>query len=146
VAYAGPVLGALVRPVDMLSITIDGTHHEASWAVIANARHYGGGFVLAPRTGIHERGLQAVLFKAKSRAVLIGQLMSLAMGRLDVRATTHRDVVMVPCASATITAHHPVPAQIDGDVFGSTPLEVALGSAEVKLIVPASSHLQAKAH
>jgi diacylglycerol kinase (ATP) len=136
VAYAGPVLGALVRPVDTLSIIIDGSHHEASWAVIANARHYGGGFVLAPRAGIHERGLQAVLFKAKSRAVLIGQLMSLAMGRLDARAAMQGDVAMLPCATATITAHHPVPIQIDGDVFGSTPLEVVLGSTQVKLIVP----------
>jgi diacylglycerol kinase (ATP) len=79
-AYAGPVLGALVGPMDALTVTVDGRRHEASWAVIANARHYGGHFVMAPRTGIQERGLQAILFKAKSRAVLIGQLMSLAMG------------------------------------------------------------------
>ena len=41
-AYAGPVLGALVRPIDVLTVTVDGSRHEASWAVIANARHYGG--------------------------------------------------------------------------------------------------------
>jgi diacylglycerol kinase family enzyme len=139
------VLGALVRPVDMLSVTIDGTRHEASWAIIANARHYGGGFVLAPRTGIHEQGLQAVLFKARSRCVLIGQLMSLATGRLDARAATHGDVDTMPCAAATITAHHPVPTQIDGDVFGSTPLKVELGSAEVKIIVPPPGRLHAGA-
>ena len=79
-AYAGPILGALVRPVDVLTVTIDGSRHEASWAVIANARHYGGRFVLAPHTGIRERGLQAVLFKARNRAVLIGQVLSLVMG------------------------------------------------------------------
>jgi diacylglycerol kinase family enzyme len=135
-AYAGPVLGALVRPMDALTVMVDGRRHEASWAVIANARHYGGRFVLAPRTGIQERGLQAILFKARSRAVLIGQLMALAMGKLDARAAGRGDVEMLPCAHATVTAPHPVPTQIDGDAFGDTPLEIEAGSAELQLIVP----------
>ena len=89
-AYAGPLLGALIRPVDTLNVTIDGRHRTASWAVIANARHYGGHFVLAPRTGILQRGLEAILFKTRSRAVLLGQLMSLAAGRLEPRAVARR--------------------------------------------------------
>ena len=107
--------------------------------VIANARHYGGRFVLAPHTGIREHGLQAVLFKARNRAVLIGQVLSLIMGRLDKRAATQGDVDMIPCTSATILAHHPVPTQIDGDPFGSTPLEIESGSAGLRLIVPVES-------
>ena len=136
-AYAGPILGALVRPVDMLTVTLDGARHEASWAVISNARHYGGRFVLAPHTGIQERGLQAVLFKARNRAVLMGQVLSLVTGRLDKRAATQGDVAMLPCMSATITAHHPVPIQVDGDPSGTTPLQIESGSATVRLIVPA---------
>lgn len=136
-AYAGPILGALVRPVDVLTVTLDGSRHEASWVVISNARHYGGRFVLAPHTGIQERGLQAVLFKARNRAVLMRQVLSLVTGRLDRRAATHGDVEMLPCTSATITAHHPVPTQIDGDPFGSTPLQIESGSAVLRLIVPA---------
>jgi len=136
-AYAGPILGALVRPVDMLTVTLDGARHEASWAVISNARHYGGRFVLAPHTGIQERGLQAVLFKARNRAVLLGQVLSLVMGRLDQRAASRGDVEMLPCMSATITAHHPVPTQVDGDPFGTTPLQIESASATLRLIVPA---------
>src|SRR5438046_2811870 len=60
-AYAGPLLGAIIRPIDTLIVTVDGRRHGATWAVIANARHYGGHFVLAPRTGILERGLEAIL-------------------------------------------------------------------------------------
>ncbi len=137
-AYAGPLLGALIRPADTLSLMIDGQHHTASWAVVANARHYGGRFVLAPRAGILERGLETILFKAKSRAVLLGQLMSLAAGRLEPRAALGGDVLMLRCARVSITAHEPVPAQIDGDVLGTTPLEVDAGTAELRLIVPAS--------
>jgi diacylglycerol kinase family enzyme len=142
-AYAGPMLGALAHPVDTLTVTVDGRPHEASWAVIANARHYGGSFVMARRTGIRERGLQAILFKAKNRAVLLSQLMALAIGQLDARAASHGDVEMIPCARASIIAQHPVPTQIDGDAFGTTPLEIAAGAAELQLIVPVGSSARA---
>ncbi len=135
-AYAGPLLGAIIRPIDTLAVMVDGHRHAATWAVIANARHYGGRFVLAPRTGIQERGLQAILFKTRSRAALLGQLVSLAAGRLEPRAARGSDVAMLPCARVTVTAHHPVPIQIDGDVFGTTPVEVDAGTREVRLIVP----------
>src|SRR5262245_15952146 len=135
-AYAGPMIGALAHPVDTLTVTIDGVAHEASWAVISNVRHYGGNFVMARHTGICERGLQAILFKAKNRAVLFGQLMALAMGALDARSASHGDVEMLPCLHARVTAQHPVPAQIDGDAFGSTPLEIEAGTADLRLIVP----------
>ena len=94
-AYAGPLLGALIRPVDTLTSPSTASITTASWAVIANARHYGGHFVLAPRTGILERGLEAILFKTRSRAVLLGQLMSLAAGRLEPRAAHGGDVEML---------------------------------------------------
>jgi diacylglycerol kinase family enzyme len=130
------VLGALTQPLDHLDVRLDGDTHRASWAVISNARHYAGGFVLARRAGIRRRGLEAILFKANSSRALAGQLMSLAMGQLDVRAARHGDVAMVSCSQATITSQRPVPTQLDGDVFGTTPLEVDAGSSEVGLIVP----------
>jgi diacylglycerol kinase (ATP) len=135
-AYAGPMIGALAHPVDTLTVTVDGREHEASWAVISNVRHYGGNFVMCRRTGISERGLQAILFKARNRSELLGQLMALAMGMLDERSARHGDVETLPCLRARVTAHKPVPTQIDGDAFGSTPLEIEAGAADLRLIVP----------
>src|SRR5262245_60851772 len=135
-AYAGPMLGALAHPVDTLTVTIDGTPHEASWAVISNVCHYGGNFVMARRTGIEVRGMQAILFKAKNRGVLVSQLMALAMGTLDERSASHGDVEMLPCLRAQVTAHKPVPTQIDGDAFGWTPLTIEAGATDLRLIVP----------
>jgi diacylglycerol kinase (ATP) len=143
-AYAGPLLGAIIRPVDTLIVTVDGRRHVATWAVIANARHYGGRFVLAPRTGILERGLQAILFKTRSRAVLLSQLMSLATGRLEPRAARGGDVEMLACSRVTVTARHPVPIQIDGDALGTTPVEVDAGTCEVCLIVPGAAPRSAR--
>ena len=141
-AYAAPLLGALFRPLDALTVTVDERVHHASWAVVANARHYGGGFVLAPRTGIDRRGLEVILFKAGTRTALLSLLMSLARGRLGERATAARgDVEMLACTRVTIATSAPVPVQIDGDVIGATPLEIDAGTAHVRLIVPAGSHL-----
>jgi diacylglycerol kinase (ATP) len=142
-AYAGPMIGALAHPVDTLTVSVDGREHEASWAVISNVRHYGGNFVMCRRTGIAERGLQAILFKARNRGELLGQLMALAMGMLDERSARHGDVEMLPCLRATVTAQKPVPTQIDGDAFGSTPLQIEAGAADLRLIVPARPVLQA---
>ena len=137
VAYAGPVLEALRQPIDTLSVTIDNRCYDASWVVIANARHYAGRFELALRTGIQQRGLEAVLFKARSRTVLMGQLLSLLRGRLNARAGKYGDVATYTCSHVKVSAPGPVPVQVDGDPFGATPLEVEAGSDLIRLIVPA---------
>ncbi|HWB47162.1 MAG TPA: diacylglycerol kinase family protein [Hyphomicrobiaceae bacterium] len=137
-AYAGPMLGALVKASDTLSVSVDGHPHEATWAVVSNACHYGGRFVLARRTSVHQHGLEAVLFRSRSRAELLAQLLSLMCGGLTARATAGRGVEMLSCTHVTITSHRPVPVQIDGDSFGTTPLEIEAGSDAVRLIMPAA--------
>jgi diacylglycerol kinase family enzyme len=135
-AYGGPVLGSLLRPLDRLHVTLDAREYVACWAVISNARHYAGGFVLVPGGDIAQRGLVAVLFKPRTRAALAAQLISLAAGRLPRRAARTGDVELISCQSARITSPRPVPTQLDGDAFGSTPLSVDAGRDEIALIVP----------
>lgn len=131
-AYVAPVVASLMRPLDQLEVTVDGTVHRATWAVIANARHYGGGFVIAPGTSLREPGLHAVLFGSRWRAVLVRQLLALGMGTLK----SDRDVEMIPCRHVTVRSPVPVPCQVDGDPFGTTPLEITHGGGTVQLIVP----------
>jgi diacylglycerol kinase (ATP) len=139
-AYAAPLVGALFRPLDTLTVTVDGHRYEAAWAVITNSCHYGGGFKLSERTSIHARGLEAILFKARTRVALVAMLMSLARGRLAAHIA-HGEVEMLPCSHVRISANGAVPVQIDGDVVGTTPLEIDAGSAHLHLIVPrAKSH------
>lgn len=136
-AYAGPLVGALAAPMDSLSIDIDGKRCEASWIILANASHYAGKFMLAPRTGIESPDLQAIVFKARNRATLMSQIVSLALGRLSERSVHEGDVEMTPCARCVVTASQPVPTQLDGDLFGTTPLEVQAGTDTLQLLVPA---------
>lgn len=133
-AYAAPLFGALSRPIDCLNVTVDGRTCEANWVILANASHYAGRFMLAPRTRIDTPELQAILFKARNRSTLMSQIVSLAFGRLSARGG---DVEMMSCTRALVTAANPVPTQLDGDLFGTTPLEVEAGTDRLRLLVPA---------
>jgi diacylglycerol kinase (ATP) len=135
-AYCPATVGALMHPLDTLRVRIGAAMHEATWAIVANARHYGGAFVLTRSTTIAQQGLVAVLFKSTSRARLLAQLASLALGRLDVRAVRGGDVEIVRCTDVVIEADRAVPTQLDGDVFGVTPLHVQTSDDIVHLVVP----------
>lgn len=131
-AYALPVLGTLARPLPRLEVEIGGRVHEASWAVITRARHYGGSFMLAERADLRRPGLVAVLVSAASRALLVRKLMGLPAGTLLAQP----GVEAIGCDRAVVRAVPPVHTQIDGDAFGTTPLEIESGGAPLCLIVP----------
>lgn len=133
-AYPAPVLRTLARPLPRLHVDVDGRSFEANWAVIANARHYGGSFVLAPDANIRSGGLTAVLVRADTRARLLQQLLMLPLGKL----TCQTDVISIRCRRAVIRSDQPVATQVDGDPFGVTPLDVEAGGAPFRLIVPES--------
>jgi diacylglycerol kinase family enzyme len=136
-AYLPPVLQALTVPLDRLQVDCDGVRSEATWVIVTNARRYGGAFVLSEHTRLAEPGLVAVLFRSRSKLVLSSQLASLAVGRLTLRAGRNAgDVEMRPVDAVQITSHGPVPVQIDGDAFATTPLHVTRSDARVRLIVP----------
>lgn len=141
-AYGPATLRALLHPLDALRVHVGGTTRTAAWAIIANARHYGGSFVLTRSTNIAQSGLVAVLFKSTSRARLCAQLVSLALGRLDPRAAQIGDVEIVPCEQAVIEADRAVPTQLDGDVFAQTPLRVETSDDVVHLVVPTACPLR----
>lgn len=133
-AYTLPVFGALRCPVRDLDVRIDGVKREATWVVIANAMRYGGAFVVAPEAGLHRQHLIAVLFKSKSRLVRVRQLLAMATGLIA------RDpaVEMISCRTIEIGCPEPQAIEIDGDPFGTTPLQVTAGGPRARLIVPAT--------
>jgi diacylglycerol kinase (ATP) len=130
-AYAGPMLAALARPVDRFEVTVDGVLHHANWVVVTNTRHYGGRYAIAPDQSLLQPGLTAVLFKGDKRRTLLRHLVALGLNRLE----RGPEVDMLPCTHVLIASRIPAPCQIDGDQFGMTPLEVRRGQA-VKLITP----------
>ena len=141
-AYGPATLGALLDPLDEVQVRIGERAHAGTWAIIANAGHYGGAFMLTRKTTIARAGLVCVLFKTTSRLQLLAQLVSLARGRLDLRAQHGDDVAVLPCTEAVIEAESAVATQLDGDVFGRTPLRVEATGDAVQLVVPRACSLR----
>lgn len=131
-AYVGPAVRALAEPLPRLAVTIDGRCEQATWVIVANARCYGGRFVLVPHTHALDGGLHVVVFRSRDRLALMRQLLALAQGRLLAQP----NVRMLGCRRVEIEAADPVAVQIDGDAAGTTPLIVTESDAAVHLILP----------
>lgn len=131
-AYVSPFLKALQGTRTPLLVDIEGQRHEVQWLVVANARRYGGAFIIAPQAGLERPGLVAVLIRNAGQLGLIRQLLALGTGSLH-RA---RGVEAIPCTHLTVQSATPIACQIDGDPFVPTPLTITAGNASVRLIVP----------
>ena len=131
-AYVKPVLQALSSRHPPLAVVIDGKPFEAQWLVVANARNYGGSFVISPHAGVDKPGLIAILVFNAGQAGFLRQMLALGSGRFHAA----RGVTMLPCHTVTVACDRPVACQIDGDPFPDTPLTVTSGDASVRLILP----------
>lgn len=138
-AYVWPTLKALFQRETDLTVTVDGTAHSARWAVVSRARHYAGGFTLIPDASLFDTDLHVVLFGARSLAGRITEGAFLGAGRVgacgSVKVLRGRHIRI-----ETVAADAPaVPVEVDGDPFGTTPVEIdGLGHGRVRLIVPPS--------
>ena len=138
-AYAGPLVSALLRPPRIFDVEVDGVAFEASWAIVSNARHYGGSFVLTRETALCSEGLAAILVIGASRADVFKAALALGLGRLADPASRPKGVVVLPASHVVMGASIPVPLEIDGDEAGMTPVTVTSGGPVVRFIVPAAS-------
>lgn len=137
-AYAPAMLRVLRQPLEWLDVMIDRQLYRANWAIIANARHYGGNFIVAPEASIFKSGLKIVLVSAANRPSLMWQLSKLARSamvqpnNLAVRVIDGTEITVVRSTSGS----RPVPVQVDGDAFGSLPLHIDANGPQLRLILP----------
>ena len=131
-AYAGPGLRVLTSKPPLLNVVIDGLPYSANWVVFANGQRYGGPFTITRQADLRAPGLHAVLITAKTRLALMSKLMRLGITSLD-RA---RGVKVIPCERASVRSTQPIAVQVDGDPFGTTPLDIEAGGSGFNFIVP----------
>lgn len=135
-AYMAPTIAALRAPPDRLEVTADGTTMQATWAIAANACRYGGAFRLAPGTHVLRPGLLLVLFRGATTLARVRELMAVAAGNLEALARRSTQVEIQPASRIRIVCAAQVPCQLDGDAFGTTPLDIAANGPSVRLILP----------
>ncbi len=136
-AFAPATLAALAGPLDQIAVEIDGQAHTCTWAIVTNASYYGSTFRLTSAVSLRTPTMAVLLFRARSRVELATQVVALALGRLDARSALDPDWVSIhPCTRVRIEADPPTVVQIDGDLFGMTPVEITRNGGQIAMIVP----------
>jgi YegS/Rv2252/BmrU family lipid kinase len=122
---------ALSRKGTSLDIELDGQKCSGKFAVASNARHYGGPFVICPG-GATDPGLHMLVLERDDPWSSLRYGIALVRGRIHKA----RGALVRPFTTARIAATQPVAAQVDGDPFGATPLEISRTDRTVPVLVP----------
>ena len=123
---------ALSRKGEDLIVEADGELMTCRLAIATKSRCYGGPFVVCREASVTEPGLHLVTLAEDNALSALRYGLALMMGRLD-RA---RGVKVLSAERISITAARRVPAQVDGDPFGVTPLTIEPAPLPVSIIVP----------
>jgi diacylglycerol kinase family enzyme len=121
--YQPPVLS-----VEIDGAPIDGT---AGFVLISNAVGYGGVFRLSQEARLDDGRLEVYLFPSGRPLELVGAALRGVVSQVAGGACK-----MVPARSVKVSSPEPVPYQVDGDLKGRTPVEVALTGVQYKVLVP----------
>lgn len=119
-------------PGQEISLVVDGREKRAAWAVVTNAKHYAGPYVLAPDAKITEPGLRLFLFKKKSRFAFAIYLAALGLGLV----TRLRSVEVMPARVIEFTGPKGLAVEIDGDDRGYLPQRIEQGTQFLRMVVP----------
>jgi YegS/Rv2252/BmrU family lipid kinase len=113
-------------------VWIDGAEHTVASAVVANACHYGGSFVIAPEARMDSPTLEVCLFEHAGRLAAMKYAAALALGLLpmlpDFRILRGRHVrIQGPLED---------PIQGDGDIVAALPAEIRVLPDALDLVFP----------
>jgi diacylglycerol kinase family enzyme len=131
--WTRPIFDTIRRwPIVELSVTYgDGSIAAGGVTelLVTRVRNYGGVMHLPADIALRDGRLHALAFRQRSRAAWAAATLRALCGRLRAgRDVEHRAVERV-----TVTAATPVSWQIDGDLGGTTPVEIALDAERIPL-------------
>ncbi|MFO1118018.1 MAG: diacylglycerol kinase family protein [Beijerinckiaceae bacterium] len=104
---------------------------SARIAIVANAACYGGPHLIARETATDRPGLSLVLAKRDDFASLLRIGWSMLFHTKDAGPL----IAETPILKARLTAGRPVPVQVDGDAFGTTPVAIEAVAEPLRIVV-----------
>ncbi len=109
---------------------------EATFAVAANTRRYGGEPVLSPFADPSDDVLELVLFTRRSRPALMRFYHRLSRGKASHLELDGVERLSVKRFEARSLAGYELEIQIDGDAAGLTPIAVGPAAGTILVVVP----------
>jgi diacylglycerol kinase family enzyme len=105
---------------------------EGQLVIVSNVRNYGGLFTVTDRAVCDSGYLDVCVL---TRAALPGLLKAL-VGGLTGGLSRSEGVVYVQGTRIGVRSTRPVPVELDGDPFGTTPFDITLQPRTVPIVVP----------
>jgi len=119
-----------------ITVTIDGRtrfNSRPGIAFIGNIPEYGTGFPILNRAIADDGLLDVCVLPCENRRDLANLLLNVGVGEHDLRD----DVIYTKAKEIHITSEEKVPAQLDGDAAGFTPIHISVKPQSVPFLVPA---------
>lgn len=120
-----------------LEVTVDGEQHEATFAVVCNARLYAGDWVIAPEARLDSGEMDVLLFNDRNRWKFLSLFRQLQLGRSGHLKRGIARVIRGNHATIRSLEDYPVEVQLDGDCVLETPLECRVGDETIRILAPA---------
>ena len=132
--YVLPILRVLrgYRPPRLRVEVDDGDTVEGGLVVVSNTRNYGGLFTVADRARCDSGHLDVCVITKGSLAAVARA----AIGGLTGGISRQKGVHYLTGRRIRVDSAEPLPVEVDGDYFGSTPIEITLRPSSVPVVVP----------
>ncbi|PQV64521.1 lipid kinase, YegS/Rv2252/BmrU family [Abditibacterium utsteinense] len=130
---------AVVHRGTQVTLTFpDGTVHSTlSWILMAgNAASYAWAIKFTENARLDDGMLDLCLFPFENKMVSIQQVMQLLMGQHVERGSAY----YAKTTSVKIESTPPIPVQLDGDEWGTTPLELKMCPGVLQVFAPLSEN------
>jgi diacylglycerol kinase (ATP) len=132
-SYLIPIARSLVsyRPPRLQARIDGGAPHACGFVIVSNLRNYGGLFRISDRARCDSGAFEVCLFeRARVRDLLRGALAGFR-GRIE------RQPGVLTCAARRIRVDgEAAPVQVDGDSWGTTPIELEIEPAAASILAP----------
>ena len=119
-----------------LDVEVDGAHHPATFVVVANAKHYGGEWIVAPDASPESDTLEVVIFDSRRRRDLLRLFLGMKGGKGAHVAEGLARAVRGRSVRITSLEPYAIEAQVDGDCVLETPVECRVAERRLRVLAP----------
>jgi len=119
-----------------LEVTVDGERHEATFAVVCNARLYAGPWVIAPEARLDSDEMEVLLFSERKRWPFLSLFRQMQVGRGGHLDRGLAQIVRGRTATVRSLESYPVEVQVDGDCVLETPVSCRVSEQTISILAP----------
>lgn len=119
-------------PLKPFELRMNGQTYQPTFAVIGNARSYGGQLFLTPQASVYEPCLDVCMFLTRNRIRFFEYLLAAFQGR----HLRFPEVIYGKAATVQAAGDESIFVQMDGELVGHLPRDFSIFSEGIEVVVP----------